>query len=322
MKKWKNLTSKLTTLVIYSIKSNAIIGFFNILYNKYLLLSLFSASNNSMSTLAKFVGKTINTLGYIAPNLTGQLMINLFCRPSEGSTFTPKEKAFLDTAIQTTLTFNHKKIQCYTWGKGSKKIFLAHGFNSNASRWRPLVNLLIRSGYHILAIDAPAHGKSDWKMVNGLLYAQVVQVVMNHFQPKYVIGHSFACMAFAYYFSKMESQQVEKIILMGVPNKLDDITKIFFKELDLNHHAQHNYYKAFKNKFGYEVEYFTLSKLFKEVPYPSLIINDEKDEITPIEGAIVLHKNWKNSIFFPTNNLGHSLQGRAVYKETMRFLEA
>lgn len=269
---------------------------------------------------AVIAGKAVNGLVHLFPNKIGRLMLNLFCRPMKGKTFSKKEKLFLDKSTWVSLYLNEKKIQCYTWGQGKQKILLAHGFNSNASRWRLLVNLL-KADYQVIALDVPAHGNSDWKRVNGLLYAQVIEVVMQHFKPQFVVGHSFAGMALAYYFSKLNFIPIEKMVLMGVPNELADITNIFFQTINASEKVQATYYKAFREKFGYEVDYFTLSKLLKEVSYPTLIIHDENDDVASFEGAKAIHQSLKNSRFLPTKNLGHSLQGRTVYKSILHFLE-
>jgi len=267
----------------------------------------------------KITGKAVNGLVHLFPNKIGKLMLNLFCRPMEGKTFTKKEQLFLDKSTWVPLYLNGKKIQCYTWGQGTQKILLAHGFNSNASRWRLLVNLL-KSKYQVIALDIPAHGNSDWKRINGLLYAQVIEVVMQHFKPQFIVGHSFAGIAFSYYFSKMDFIPIEKMVLMGAPNELTDVTNVFFNIINANEKVQAAYYKAFEEKFGYTVNYFTLSKLLKEVPYPTLIIHDENDDIASFDGAKTIHHSLCNSKFFPTKNLGHSLQGRTVFKEILHFL--
>lgn len=268
---------------------------------------------------AKIAGKAVNGLVHIFPNNIGRLMLDLFCKPIDGRNFTKREKTFLDKSNWIPLYLNGKKIQCYTWGQGKQKILLAHGFNSNASRWRLLVNLL-KNDYQVIALDIPAHGNSDWKRVNGLLYAQVIETVMKHFKPQIVVGHSFAGIAFSYYFSKMAYIPVEKMVLMGVPNELTDVTNVFFQTINANKKVQAAYYKAFYEKFGYEANYFTLSKLLKGVPYPTLIIHDENDDIASFEGAKIIHQSLTNAHFFPTKKLGHSLQGRIVYKEIHRFL--
>ena len=274
-----------------------------------------------MIPIEKVVGKAINGLSFIAPDTTGKLTLELFCRPQKGKIFTEKEQAFLDQAEWIDLRLEGKKIQCYKWGNGEKKVLLAHGFNSNASRWRPLANLLQKDGYQVVAFDIPAHGNSDWKRVNGLLYAQVVAQVIPYFKPDFIVGHSFAGIAFTYYFSQMEAQPVDKMVLMGVPNKLMDITQVFFQQLGLGKRVQDAYSKVFRSKFNYPIDYFTLSNFLKEIDILGLVIHDENDEIVPYEGAIEMHEAWTNSTFFSTKKLGHSLQGSSVFKEILRFLK-
>jgi len=273
-----------------------------------------------MIKVEHIVGRMVNGLGHLAPSLTGRLMLNLFCRPNAGKKFTDKEQAFLAEANWETVSLDNKKIQCYVWGNGAKKILLAHGFNSNAARWRILCNLLLKRAYQVIALDVPAHGNSDWNRVNGLLYARVIEQVMNRFTPNYVVGHSFAGIAYAYYFSKLNPLPVEKMVLMGVPNDLLDVTQVFFDTLKLSPKVQAAYLQAFHKKFSYPTSYFKLDKLLKEVNIPSLIIHDEQDDIASFEGAKVLHQSLGNATFFPTKKLGHSLQGRSVFKAILDFV--
>ena len=113
--------------------------------------------------------------------------------------------------------------------------------------------------YQIIALDVPAHGNSDWNRVNGLLYAQVIEVVMRHFSPQFVVGHSFAGIAYAYYFSKMESLPIEKMVLMGVPDDLTDITEVFFQTLGANEKVKAAYFEH-KNEPIYAFEFETDSE--------------------------------------------------------------
>jgi pimeloyl-ACP methyl ester carboxylesterase len=274
-----------------------------------------------MISLRKAVGSGLNTMAVVVPKSTGRLTLNLFCRPLKGRKYSAKETAFLEQADWTTLDFEGQPIQCYSWGNGPKKVLLVHGFNSNAARWRLLAGLLQNEDYQVIALDAPAHGKSGWTRANGILYAQLLSVVMKHYRPQYLIGHSFAGFAFTYYYAKMDSLPVDKMVMMGVPNELMAITNIFFDELSLKEHTKTAYLTAFQEKFGHEVDYFTISKLVNRLPFTGLVIHDEEDDICPYEGAKEIHKNWEGAQFFSTKGLGHSLQGRSVYKTILNFLK-
>lgn len=272
-----------------------------------------------MIDAAKAVGKSINTLARISPSAAGKLALNVFCRPNEGKNYSEKETEFLAKSNWKTVKLDGEDIQCYIWGEGTKKVLLMHGFNSNATRWRPLIGLMQNADYQIIALDAPAHGKSGFSRVNGVLYARTLEAVMAEFRPEYIVGHSFAGIAIAYYFTQMDYLPVQKIVLMGVPDELMEITNVFFKTLALNSSAKRAYFQAFDNKFGYDVDYFTLSNLVQKIPIEGLVIHDEQDDIASFSGAQKIAKNWKNAAFFSTKGLGHSLQGRSVYKAILNF---
>lgn len=274
-----------------------------------------------MFSIKNVVGTGLNSLAALAPRAAGRLSLDLFCRPISGRNFTKKELAYLNKSTWEPLYFQGKKIQCYVWGEGKEKVFLAHGFNSNAARWRILGSMLEKKGYQVIAMDVPAHGHSDWKRVNGLLYAQTFAQAMQHYQPDYVVGHSFAGIALSYYFTQMECLPVQKIIMMGVPDELRDVTNVFFKELGLKSTVQRAYDDAFKEKFGYPTEYFTLSNMVKQLSFPGLIIHDEQDDVASFEGAKRIYENWPNASFFSTDRYGHSLQGRPVYNAIVQYLE-
>ncbi|MEM6321619.1 MAG: alpha/beta hydrolase [Bacteroidota bacterium] len=272
--------------------------------------------------IAKIVGKTINGLVEVSPKLTGRLLLNLFCRPKEGRQYNSKDEAFLAKAEWKTLTLDGQKIQCYRWGESTKKVLLAHGFNSNAARWRLLTHLLLEEGFEVIALDVPAHGKSGWRRVNGILYAQVLSKVISTYRPDFLVGHSFAGIATGYYLTQMEAIFPKKIVLMGVPNELDQIAEVFFTVLGVKEKAKAAYFQSFEDIYGYPSSYFTLANMFQQVAVPGLVIHDEQDDIAAFEGAKVIHQKWANSQFLATKNLGHSLQGKTVYSAIKDFLGA
>lgn len=157
----------------------------------------------------KLAGKSINTLVHLSPDKAGVFAFQLFCTPREGRILKPKELKFLDKAEQLDLFVGEIALRSYYWTGGEETILLAHGYESNSGRWRALVPFLIRNGYSVVAIDAPAHGLSGNDTVNGVLYAQSLEMVIKHYSPDYAIGHSFGGMSLAYYFSTFKYQEIK-----------------------------------------------------------------------------------------------------------------
>lgn len=56
------------------------------------------------------------------------------------------------------------KLAHYYWaGSGHKSVLLAHGWESDAGTFSPMIEHMLSKGYSVRALDAPAHGMSDGK---------------------------------------------------------------------------------------------------------------------------------------------------------------
>jgi len=61
------------------------------------------------------------------------------------------------------ITLNDTKLHYREWNSGSAKgnVLFVHGFSGNTFCWRNNVDTLVKSGYHVVAVDMPAFGYSD-----------------------------------------------------------------------------------------------------------------------------------------------------------------
>lgn len=269
----------------------------------------------------KLAGKSINALAHLSPEKAGRLSFQLFCSPREGRTLNKKEQRFLDQAEQVELQLDHIAIRSYVWEGGKPKVLLAHGYESNSARWRALVPFLVRSGYTVIAIDAPAHGQSGNDTVNGVLYAQSLELAIQHFSPQFAIGHSFGGMSLAYYFSTFEYQSIDKLILMATPSRLRIIIDLFYETLGLTTKSRRAMEDYFTNHFGFTIDFFTVGDFIKQCKIPGLIIHDEEDIVAPIQEAHHIKESWQSSDLLITNGLGHYLQSGQVYKSILNALK-
>lgn len=261
----------------------------------------------------KLAGKSINALVHMSPKKAGRLSFQLFCSPREGRILNAKEQRFLDQAEQVDLELGDLPIKTYVWEGGERKVLLAHGYESNSARWRALVPFLIRNGYTVIAIDAPAHGQSGNDTVNGVLYAQSLELTIRHFSPQFAIGHSFGGMSLAYYFSTFEYQPILKMILMATPSRLRIVIDLFYETLGLTTESRQAMEDHFTNHFGFSIDYFTVGEFIKDCKIPGLIIHDKGDTVAPVEEAHHIKNAWESSDLIVTNGLGHYLQSSEVY---------
>ena len=177
--------------------------------------------------LIKIVGWYINISSYISKNYASKKALNLFQTPRKGRV-TDKQLPFLNTAIKQTLKHKNLSIMTYQW-KGTKEtILLVHGWESNAHRWKNLVNCLTKKGCNIIALDAPAHGSSGGVHFNALLYSEFIHIVAKRFNAEVVIGHSVGGMASVLFQYKYNIKSVEKLILMGAPSEFMDVLERYY----------------------------------------------------------------------------------------------
>src|SRR5690606_38336992 len=109
--------------------------------------------------LQKIIGFFINTISIFSPKLAARMALFLFTKPLKGK-INEKQSDFLDTAFREELTFNNMPIMTYRWLGKRETILLAHGWESNSARWQTLITNLKQRGFGVVALDAPAHGRS------------------------------------------------------------------------------------------------------------------------------------------------------------------
>ena len=130
-----------------------------------------------MKTLIpKLVGALINCIGFFNASYASKLALKLFSKPRSGQ-LTSSANLFLESANKKTLFYNDTPIQTYHWKGDKETLLLAHGWESNTSRWRHKIETLHKEGYSIYALDGPAHGASGSDTFNAILYSEFINVV-------------------------------------------------------------------------------------------------------------------------------------------------
>ena len=160
--------------------------------------------------IVKTVGAILNGVSYISPEYASKKALNLFATPRKGRV-TDAEIPFLETAFKKEVKYQDLEIMTYRWPGKNKTILLAHGWESNTARWSFLIKELKTLDYNIVSIDAPAHGSSDGKQFNAVLYSECINAVVNTYKPEIIIGHSVGGMASVFFQKKIPIYRSRKI---------------------------------------------------------------------------------------------------------------
>ncbi|MEZ4857130.1 MAG: alpha/beta hydrolase [Gelidibacter sp.] len=270
--------------------------------------------------LIKLVGFYYNILSYLSKSHAAKGALYLFTKPRKGQ-INELQSDFLGTAYQEELKFEKYPIMTYRWLGEGKTILLVHGWESNSARWKLLISKLKKKKYHIIALDAPAHGNSGSKTFNVLLYSEFINVVVKRFNPEIIIGHSVGGMASVFFQHKYKIETIQKIILLGTPSEFTDVFKRYTDMLGYNQRMILQLNTTIIERFGDTPEQFSTAKYLETINSEGLIIHDEDDKIIPYQDALLIKNSFKNSKLITTKGLGHALNNETVTSYIYDFIE-
>ena len=269
--------------------------------------------------LAKLIGFYINMIAYISPSYAACLAISLFSKPRKGK-HTNEAINFLDTALQEEINFKDFSIMTYRWLGNKETILLVHGWESNAFRWKNLIETLKPQCFNVVAIDAPAHGKSGGASFNVIDYSECIHLVAKKFNAQTIIGHSIGGMAAIICQYQHKLPTLKRIALLGAPSNYKDIFKRYINMMGYHKLLTKSIDEFVLKLFGHLPRYYNAARFSKDLTLKGLIIHDIEDTIIPYQDALDYKANFANSKFITTNNLDHSLKANDVNNHILEFI--
>ena len=237
---------------------------------------------------------------------------------------TADNTTFLKTATEwNSLIYKGLHIQTYHWisKNDAPVVLLAHGWESNSSRWKAQIELLQKAHISVIAIDAPKHGRTDGAYFGAILYGEMMNEVVKKYQPTAIVGHSIGGFAAVYCLATFPYPSVSKLILLATPSNLREIFDLFHNILKTNARVRRGYYTEFAKRAGGDVDNFTAKNMCKTLTVNALIIHDKQDDVARVADARDIHGALKGSELVITEGYGHRLQNAVVYQKIVDFLK-
>lgn len=269
----------------------------------------------------KMIGLYLNCLSYLNADRARRKAYALFSRPRKGRLKKDRLPRTLMYSMQEQFEYKKETVQTYRWDGDETIILLAHGWESNSSRWKKLLIQLKPLGHTIIAVDAPAHGLSSGKEFNAPKYAEFLKIVSKKYPPKVLIGHSIGGAALAFYLTKYEHPTVEKVILLGAPSEFKLLSDNFISLLSLNNRIKRRLEAYYREKFNIAIEDFAGHKFATTFTQKAFIAHDSKDRIVPVTEGRKYAETWKQAEYYETRGLGHSMHDTGLYQEIIRFIQ-
>lgn len=269
--------------------------------------------------LPKLIGVRLNTLFRFNKEKAVKKVYRIFCTP-RGGKVKPHQEPFLNEAKAEKIKHGRIQLQTYHWENSGPKVLLIHGWDSNSSRWKDLIEVLSKQRFNIFAFDAPAQGNSGGKLLNVPLYSKCIDKMIKTYQPDYLVGHSMGGMSIFFNEFQQQSTGVKKIVSLGAPSEMRKIIDDLKKILSLKPKLMMAVEDYFEEKFSYRFDEFATKNFVTNVHQDCLIIHDQFDKVVPVGSGKALEKQLSNAKLIITEGAGHSLNRGYIHQEILAFL--
>ena len=245
-------------------------------------------------------------LELIAPYVAMRTAVHVFSKPIKFRV--PKhEKRSIVTYSQQKHHISEidRDIVVYQWENTGEKVLIIHGWSSRGTQMYRIAEKLHQAGFHVVAFDAPAHGKSTGKTTNMLQIIEVTQYLKHYFGDFYaLVGHSLGG-NIAHQYAR-GANKLEKIVTIAAVDKISTVFANFIKMVGLSDKTYRRMTHYFEQKYSVDINDYDTSIAAKEIKIPSLVIHDKHDFDVGYDCAIQIVKNNKNATLMTTEGLGHS----------------
>ena len=273
------------------------------------------------SFVIKSVGNALNATSLVSSKYASRKALSLFASPRKGR-YNENQLEVISNASRLDLEYDGLKIATYQWQADGPTILLAHGWESNASRWKYILDDLKSQNFNIIALDAPVHGASGGKLFNAVLYSECLAEAIKHFQPMALIGHSVGGMASVFCQYNNNFDTIKKLVLLGAPAHFTGVFSRYKSMMGYNNRISNGLDNLVLQRFGKPVDYFSAANFTQSISADGLIIHDKHDKIIPYEDALEFNSNYENAELITTTGFGHGLRDVSLTPKIIDFIKS
>ena len=226
-----------------------------------------------------------------------------------------------------TIDVNGHRVCGHQWNSGgSKKALILHGFESSSKNFDRYISLLIKKNFEVIAVDAPAHGRSSGKRITLPLYLATIERVNTGYGPfDTFIGHSFGALTLAHFLEATKHDHLTKAVLIAPATETTSTINTFFSVLHLGQEVREEFDKLIHQLSGQWPSHYSVLRAMGNISAQVLWYHDEEDQLTPFSDAVkIKEEGYPNLVFRATKGLGHRriYRDNEVIKDVMRFIES
>ncbi len=272
--------------------------------------------------MLQLLGAVLNTGVRLAPQTTAQAAFYLFGLPRPRR-MKPKEQLFLDEARLAYLPVGAYRIATYRWGEGDGPVaLLAHGWESHAGRWRKIAPGLVEAGYRVVALDAPAHGRSSGWHFNMIRYAEVLQVLLEREGPiSLMIGHSVGGASSIWAMAAVPPAfRPKRAVIMASFASLAHVMENGRRMIGADDSLLLAMDDFIERLSGRRIAQYDLTEVVRQLSdVEALLLHDRYDPVTHFSESEKLCAAWQGAHLVATEGLGHGLTAPQAVNIVLNF---
>lgn len=237
------------------------------------------------------------SVGLLAPHAVASKMRREFMTPRE---LPPRdwELPLLAQAERITLRFG---LSALRWGSGPA-VLLMHGWEGRPTQFAQLIKALVDAGYGVVALDAPAHGRSPGREANLVLFARALLEAASELPPlKAVIGHSMG--GASALLATQLGLRTEALVSIAAPSRILTMLRRFSSFMGLPRQARAHFVRLVEEKAG--IPAGQLDSAHYKLDIPGLIVHAVDDPMVPFSEAEAIHQGWVESRLLSLESGGH-----------------
>ena len=251
----------------------------------------------------------LNLLNVINGNWAAGHALDLFTRPYART----RMKDPPVWKLATRLHFQSQGIQIagYCWKAkepAGKRLLIVHGFAGNARKFDRYIKPALALGYDVYAFDAPAHGKSGGRRLNGITYTQTLVDIIKYYGAfEAYLAHSLGGLCLVLSLHELKVEKTEKIVLVAPATESSTAADNFFGFLQLPEDLRKKFEEKVEAMAGLPLSWYSISRVLHEIKGDILWLHDELDTTTPFKDVQpLIKKAYAHVQFYITQGLGHS----------------
>ncbi|MDP1823771.1 MAG: alpha/beta fold hydrolase [Archangium sp.] len=255
------------------------------------------------STNVRLLNGLVSLAERVAPAWVEEKAFGLWARPRR----TPaKWGQALSGARAFRLEAGGAALAAWEWNVNGPhgSALLVHGWSGNASQLSSFVEPLVQRGYHVVAMDLPAHGQTAGNFATVPLLAHTVAELGQRLRPRIVVAHSLGATSTGYALTK--GLRPERLALLAPPAQLPPYLAHFAQQAGLSDAMQARLLRRVEQIIGRPV-----SELDLRVHAPALghvralLVHDRDDSVVPLESSRELAALWPAARLVVTVGLSH-----------------